>query len=176
MDSSDPLRHRLMQLRESFDRSFAEPPAPVGDRLEELLAIRIGSVPHALRLNEIVALEANRRITPVPSESAELLGVAGIRGSVVAVYDLAALLGQPSDGSARWLGVAKGSQSAFAFSEFEGQLRVSRGDLSEAAEGSSWAIREVARSGGSLRPVIHLARLVSALEERARSAKEKEIR
>jgi chemotaxis signal transduction protein len=173
MDSPDLLRRRLVQLREGFDQSFAEPPAQVGDPLEELLAIRIGVSPYALRLNEVAALEANRRITPVPSESAELLGVAGIRGAVVAVYDLAALLGQPRDASARWLGLAKGSQSAFAFSEFEGQLRVGREALSKTAEGSTWAVHEVARSGGVLRPVIGLASLVSSLEERARLGQRK---
>jgi hypothetical protein len=60
----------------------------------------------------------------VPSEHRELLGIAGMRGGVVAVFDLGALIGAPQPEELRWLVLAKGAPLAFAFSAFDGQLVV----------------------------------------------------
>jgi purine-binding chemotaxis protein CheW len=175
METQD-LSERLAELRSSFDRSFSEPHAAPLGALEALLAIRVGADPYALRLSEVGALAADRAITPVPSHNPELLGVAGLRGSIVAVYDLAALLGQPPLSAPRWLGLARGSRVAFAFSAFEGQLRVDAGQLSRAELRSHPALTGLLERVQGSCPLIDLPALVVSIEARARSGPAKEIR
>jgi chemotaxis signal transduction protein len=169
--STESLKQRLLALRESFDRSFSEPLAEPGEAPLDLLAIRVGREPFALRLSEIAALEADRTITLVPSQHPELLGIAGVRGSVVAVFDLASLLELPRPDATRWLVLAKGSPLAFAFSVFDGQLAVRRDALARAEAGRTGQLRELVRiqtatGGETALPLIDIAGLVAALERR----------
>ena len=94
-------------LRRLFDESFAAPAASMTQRLEDLLAIRVGTDPYALRLSEIAGLHVGVRIVPVPSPAAQLLGIVGIRGMMSPVYDLAALLRYPSGKAARQVAFAR---------------------------------------------------------------------
>jgi purine-binding chemotaxis protein CheW len=169
--TAESLSARLRELRESFDRSFREPPASVGEAPLDLLAIRVGRQPFALRLSEIAVLEAGRTITSVPSRHSELVGIAGVRGAVVAVFDLALLLELPKLDSPRWLVLAQGAPLAFAFSAFEGQRSVAPDAIARAErEGSGRAqLREMVRWRGTTgewetQPVIDIAGLVAALE------------
>jgi chemotaxis signal transduction protein len=169
MASHGALQTRLLELRQSFDRAFAEP--LVEERAEasvELLAIRVGRDPFALRVAEIAALEADRKITSVPSEHPELLGIAGVRGGVVAVFDLGALLGAPQPEALRWLVLAQGAPLAFAFSAFDGQLSLRREAFAAAEASRAGRVREVAQSAGLSLPVIDLPALIAALEQRPR--------
>ena len=192
MPPREALQERLLELRQSFDRAFSEPQLEQrADATIELLVIRVGRDPYAVRLAEIAALEADRSITSVPSDHPELLGVAGVRGVLVAVFDLAALLGAPraADLSAgaqahqparslaaaqapqsahglRWLVLAKGGPIAFAFSAFDGQLSVSRAAFASAEPSQRGRVREVARGGGLSLPVIDTPGLIRALDER----------
>jgi purine-binding chemotaxis protein CheW len=173
----DSLNARLLDLRESFDRPFREPLAEDVEAPLELLAIRIGREPFALRLADVAALEADRTITRVPSQHPELLGIAGVRGSVVAVFDLAALLDLPRTDAWRWLVLAKGAPLAFAFSAFEQQFAVRREALASTEAASAGLLREIVRSRGALGeetalPLIDLPALVVALERRPRSREE----
>jgi purine-binding chemotaxis protein CheW len=176
MEASHDLSERLRLLRSSFDRSFSEPLAEAIGALEELLLIRIGADPYVLRLSEVGALAADRTITPLPSLNPESLGVAGLRGSIVAVYDLAALLGQPALQAPRWLALAKGSRTAFAFSAFEGQLRVDPRELSAASQRSHPALRGLLERAQGSCPLIDLPSLVVSIEARARPGTSKEVR
>jgi chemotaxis signal transduction protein len=171
MASREALQTRLLELRQSFDRAFTEPLAE-GDAeaTVELLAIRIGRDPFALRLVEIAALEADRTITPVPSDHPELLGIAGVRGGVVAVFDLGALLGAPRSEGVRWLVLAKGAPLAFAFSAFDGQLVVRPEALASAEPGRAGRVREVVQGGGLSLPVIDLPALIAGLDQRPRAS------
>jgi hypothetical protein len=105
----------------------------------------------------------------VPSEHPELLGIAGVRGGVVAVFELGALLGAPRAEGLRWLVLAKGAPLAFAFSAFDGQLSVRREALSSAEQSRAGRVREVAQGGGLALPVVELPALVAALERRPRA-------
>lgn len=169
MASREALQTRLLELRQSFDRAFTEPLAESDEAANiDLLAIRIGRDPFALRLTEIAALEADRTITPVPSDHPELLGIAGVRGGVVAVFDLGALLGAPRPEGLRWLVLAKGAPLAFAFSAFDGQLVVRPEALATAEPNRAGRVREVAQGGGLSLPVIELAALIATLDQRPR--------
>jgi chemotaxis signal transduction protein len=117
---------RLAELRGAFDRTFA---APAHARLEDpvsLLRIEIGGQPFALRTLELSGLAADRRVVPVPSRRAELLGLAGLRGTLVPVFDLARLLGVPRhEVEPRWLALAgRENPLALAFDRLEGYVEV----------------------------------------------------
>ena len=88
---------RVAALRAGFDRGFAEPARPDLIVREGLLAIRVGQQAWAIRLSEIAGLFVDKRITPVPGGHAALLGIAGFRGAILPVYDLAIVLGHPRD-------------------------------------------------------------------------------
>jgi chemotaxis signal transduction protein len=169
MATTEALRARLIELRQSFDRAFSEPLAEQAAPTVDLLAIRVGREAFALRLSEIAALEADRTVTAVPSDQAELLGIAGVRGGVVAVFDLALLLDLPRSESTRWLVLAKGAPLAFAFSGFEGQLEVRVEEFASAEAGRDGRARDVVHKDGLPLPVIDLTALVEALERRARA-------
>lgn len=170
MDRAAALQARLSELRRNFDRAFAE---TLGDEREQasgMLAIRVGRDAHAVRLSDVAAVEARCAVTPVPSQHPELLGVAGLRGNVVAVFDLGALIGA-AGGEARWLLLAKGAPVAFAFADFEGVLNVTSRDVASAQGAQRARVRDVVWREGQPLPVIDIAGLVGDLERRPRRIK-----
>ena len=88
-------------LAEAFDAAFARPPASGRADTQSFLALRLGDDAFAVRVGDIAALHADRRIVPMPSAEPTLLGVAAVRGRIAPVYDLAALLGYPANGAPR---------------------------------------------------------------------------
>ncbi len=115
---------RAAALRLAFDRSFAEPLSPETMQRHDFLAVRVGAGPWAIRLAEVAGLFADRRITPVPSGAAGLVGIAGFRGTILPIYDLAGLLGQQASAPLRWLVAAAEAPVGFAFEGFDRHVRV----------------------------------------------------
>jgi chemotaxis signal transduction protein len=157
-------------LRKLFDESFAAAAASTTERLENLIAIRVGADPYALRLSEIAGLHAGRKIVSVPSPVAQLLGIVGLRGMMLPVYDLAALLRYPSAPSPRWMVVTGGSQPVgFAFETFEVHVQVpeeSAANGEDEGPGNATSrphLRGAVRAAGALRPIIHMASLVEII-------------
>src|ERR1700760_4167096 len=112
------VRGRIDELRGDFDRSFAEPARSHDVEHAELLAVRAGGRPYALRLSQTAGLHPDRPVTPLPGPIPALLGLAGFAGTVVPVYDLAGLLGHPGATRPRWLVLAAGTPPlALAFHE-----------------------------------------------------------
>ena len=148
---------RLADLRGDFDRSFAEPARRHDVEYAELLAVRAGGRPYALRLAQTSGLYPDRAVTPLPGPLAALLGVAGFGGAIVPVYDLAALLGHPVPDRPRWLVLAGGAPPlALAFHELDGHVRVPAGSIM--AEGGVMTERDAGAShGGCLRGMVPLA-------------------
>ncbi|MGE3547439.1 MAG: chemotaxis protein CheW, partial [Kofleriaceae bacterium] len=119
---TDRLTITADELRRAFDRDFARAAgAPTAG--EDVLAIQCGGDPYAIRLAEVAGLHAHLTIEPVPSPVRELTGVAALRGALVPIYDLAALLGYPAC-NGRWSVVAGGRSMGFAFDRFESHARV----------------------------------------------------
>ena len=164
------VAHLVADLRRSFDQAFASPPRRAQDEVEPLLAIRVAGSPCALKVREIAGLATGRRIVPLPSRISELLGLAGIRGRLVPVYSLAALLGY-GQGTApeRWL-LQCGTDERFglAFEEFEGYLRAPRSDVYvvSQAEAARRHVEEVVRVGAAVRPVVDVASVMEAVKGR----------
>ena len=157
-------------LRRHFDEAFAAPAASMTECIEDFLAIRVGSDPYALRLSEIAGLHVGVKIVPVPSPVAQLLGVVGIRGMMVPIYDLAALLGHPPEANSRWFVLARAPQPVgFAFETFEWHLQVSQASLADGngeasgTGGTAPHMRGTVRAAGALRPIIHLASMLEMI-------------
>ncbi|HEY2848257.1 MAG TPA: chemotaxis protein CheW [Gemmatimonadaceae bacterium] len=116
---------RVAELREAFDLSFSRTPAVHAEAAERLLTMRIGGERYALRLNSVSGLVAGKRISWVPSPVPELLGIAGFRGTVRPVYDLAMLLGHPRASAPRWIVLTEPELIGLAFEGFDGFVSVS---------------------------------------------------
>jgi chemotaxis signal transduction protein len=168
-DTPTRLVDRGAELRVAFDRSFAQPARTDAAGAEGLLAIRTGPQASAIRLSEIAGLFAGKKITPLPSHLAALLGIAGFRGAMMPVYDLGMLLGHPASEAPRWLVICLAAPVALAFEAFDGHLLVSRdGILPEETTGRARTyVRGFVRANDVIRPIVHLPSVLDAIREQA---------
>ena len=159
----------LTGLRRDFDHSFAIARDGGAAECAILLAIRLRGDGFALRLSELRGVHSGRKVTPLPGPVPELLGIAGMRGAIVSVYDLGALLGYPGNAAGRWLALpaAEGSLG-LAFDSFEGALRVPTADLAPEIGPAvrHQQVRELARTAAGNRPVIHLPSIIAMIARR----------
>jgi hypothetical protein len=161
------LAAAAQELRAAFDRSFAEGQALDPVSRVDLLAIRSGEHGYALRLSEVLAVHTDRKVVSVPGPAPELLGLVGLRGLVVPVYDLRQLLGYSAGPVPRWLALARASSPfAVAFEAFDAHLRVPESDVvaldAGAAPPHRFAHGSVRTATGS-RPLIHLPSLIEGV-------------
>lgn len=177
-DARSLLSDRAAELRLAFDRSFAEARPPDPSPSENLLAIRLGSEPYALRLSEIAGLFVGQKITRLPSRIPALLGIAGFRGTILPVYDLHVLLGHPPAETMRWLVTDAGASVAFAFAAMDGHIRVSRDAIvaSERSGNSRAHVREFARTPELVRAIVHLPSVFDAIRDQVSENTKKEER
>jgi purine-binding chemotaxis protein CheW len=161
---------KVVALRQTFDESFATPPARSSEDVENILLVRIAGDPYAIRLRDIAAVVAKRRVVPVPASSSHLIGLAGIRGDIVPVFDLAPLLGYAhGPDTSRWMLVCALEETiALAFSELEGYHRLPRSAFY--VEGIPRLAHEHApefvRTSAGARPVINMLRIVATIRNR----------
>lgn len=114
------------ELREAFDRSYAEPLPGEPPAQLELLIVRVAGARYAIRQGQVASVHAGIAIAPVPSPCRALFGIANVRGALMPVFDLAAALGRPVDAPPRWLVVVRGSAAGLAFESFERHAHVTR--------------------------------------------------
>ena len=152
---------RLERLRADFDRSFAEPARSHDHEHVELLLIRAGGRPYAMRLSQTSGVHPDRPVTPLPGPLPALLGLAGFAGAVVPVYDLAALLGHPVPERPRWLVLAGGTPPlGLAFHDLDGHVRAETSDIvreardDEPADDRPGSVRGMVALAGGTRPII----------------------
>lgn len=159
----------LELLRSEFDGSFALPLKESAPDLIDLLAIRVAGRPYALRVAEIGGVAAGRRVTSVPSPRPALAGLVSVRGALVAVFDLAALLGMPASagGSARWVALCgEDAGLALAFDEFEGHLRLPAAALRAHESKGAGFVEHVVGGEAELRPIASIPRIVESVSRR----------
>jgi purine-binding chemotaxis protein CheW len=125
------VSERTAALRRAFDESFARAPASRADGGERILRLRIGGDRYAVKLAEVAGFAAARKIVPLSSAITGALGLAGLRGALVPVYSLAALLGRVADDEPpRWFLLANAPEPvALAFARFDGYAEVAPDEL-----------------------------------------------
>lgn len=170
MSKGPQISRQAAALRRAFDRGFAEPVRPPLAGTTDLLAIRLGEDPWAVPLSDVAGLHSGKRVTPLPGGPPSLLGIAGFRGAVVAVYDLPALVGLTPLAAPRWLLIAAQRRVAFAFAELDGHLRVEADQLLPLGPegGAAWA-RGFVRTEDQHRPLLHLPALLAGIAQRSQT-------
>jgi purine-binding chemotaxis protein CheW len=137
------------------------PPLP---QTLDLLRVRLGGDPWAVPLGDVAGLHAGKRITPVPTHTAGLLGLAGFRGALAAVYDLQALIGFAPLKAPRWLLLAEQRLVAFAIGELEGHLRIEASAILPLGGQNAWT-RGFIEDGDLRRPILHLPALLDRVAQ-----------
>lgn len=167
------LSARVVELRDAFDRSFAESAiATAGtESSESLVTIGLGPHTYALRLSAIARLLTKQQVTWVPSPVRELLGIASVGGVLVPVYDLRALLGVASDATPEWLVIAASKPVGLAFDRFDAHVRVPLDAIVSTTKVVSPLDRgHVVRIGTLNRPLIDLDPVLDRIAEMAGGA------
>jgi chemotaxis signal transduction protein len=175
------IANRAADFRHAFDKAFADPRVS-GDQAawEDFLTIRIGGDGYAIRLREVAGLVKGRRIVACPSDVPEFQGIAGVRGTLVSVYSLPALLGYSiAVENAPWLLLCAAQLAesgdegvGLAFPEFSGFVRALPSQIHAARDReapSSQSVRsaQFLRIGGEVRTIVAIARLLSRCFGRA---------
>jgi chemotaxis signal transduction protein len=156
--------------RSAFDRSFAETRGTQAEAMEDLLAIRVGGDPYAVRVLEIASLHVDRRVIALPSRAPTLLGLVGLRGAMAPVYDLRTVLGYPAGPVPRWLLLVRTPDLVgLAFDLFESHVRATAASIARAGDGtarSQFANSVVCLADG-VRPLLHTPSLIEAITKQS---------
>jgi purine-binding chemotaxis protein CheW len=156
------VRTRAEELREAFDHSFAVARMAAATDPIDLLAIDLGGDRHAVRLADITGAFVDRAITRVPSDAVTLVGIAGFRGAIVPVFDLALVLGYAAIAAPRWLLVA--DQLALAVGGFAGRSRVAPSAFAVSDDSTPRThVREVVQLGTTIMPVVDVASVIATI-------------
>lgn len=159
-------------LRRAFDREFAASPGDLSSALDGYLAVLIGDDAYLLALDELSGLVVDRRIVALPTHAPHLIGVAGIRGAITPIYDLAGILGYPPVGAAaRWSALTRtGARIGLAFDRFGGHIRTARASATPAGETPSGSrVRGALRIDGAVYRIVDTAVIVAEIEQNARA-------
>jgi chemotaxis signal transduction protein len=157
------------ELRRAFDAGFADAPREARAGTLRFLGVRIRGDAFALPIDEMAGLHPAPRIVPLPGALPELLGLAGIRGSLVPIYALDALLGYGAAADVpRWIVLGAGHHAVgLAFAQLEGYFEVERADETSAPEGARHGhVDEVVRVDGVSRGIVRVTSAIAALEAR----------
>jgi chemotaxis signal transduction protein len=127
--------------------------------------VRIGSELYALPVSHVLEVGEMRALTAAPGASRATLGVCNLRGELLPVFDLGAVLGLPLSATPQRMLVAerRGTRAGFAIDEVT--------DVDELPEADQEAESELLSSAalveGSLVGVIDIDRLFETLEKTA---------
>lgn len=165
---SSPGRERLADMQRSFDQSFARALVGEAESLARMIMIRLAGEPFLIRADQITGLVKAKRIVSLPSRIPELLGLAGIRGTLLPVFDLTAFLEPRARGSTpAWLALAgRDLPIALAFDEFEGQVELARASLYADESTPRRHVQLLARIGSSVQPVIDIPSILEVIRKR----------
>ena len=153
------------RLRREFDQSFALPYTGEASEYDDYLLIRAGERAYALVARDVGEVAVEVPITPLPARTPGFLGLAGRRGKLVPVFDLAFLVGGVAGEGRRWLALSTSNEPVgFAFAALEGQLRQARSALLASARDAGF-VRGALEADG-LRPIVDCARIVRELQEK----------
>ncbi len=168
------LAGQASALREAFDRAFAEAPPQSEETVQRFLAIRAGGSLFAFRLAEIAGVTVDRKLTRLPSPVPELLGLTGVRGRLVPVYSLTALLGgapESTQATARWLVLIAEGHIALATEGVAGYLFGHAGDVLPQVSGTPHCTETLRVAGGAY-GIVSVPALVTQISSRVAAARQ----
>ncbi|HMA52053.1 MAG TPA: chemotaxis protein CheW [Magnetospirillaceae bacterium] len=160
------LSRQAAALKKAFDAGFSQPLRPAETGSLDLLAVRLAGEPWTILLSAIAGLYSGKKITPLPGGTPGLLGLAGFRGTLVPVYDLAARIGLAPVSAPRWLVLAKERRIALAFADLDGHLRAGADAIVPAPPGGNLFTGGFVNAGGESRPVLHLPAVLDGIPRR----------
>lgn len=164
-----PAASRALELRQTFDASFAAPRALGRAELEKLIVLQVGALQLACRVQQITRIEANRKVVPLSDGAPGLVGIAGIRGKLVPVYSLATVLGIGGGKATPWLAICGDEEPiAFSFDRLERYVHAPAGDLCAVSEGAELAghMRELLRTSAATYQVLDLDSVLLAIRSK----------
>ena len=163
-----------IRMRQEFDHAFSLPTATVPPEAMDLLAVHLRGDRFAVRVLEISGLLAGKKIIPLPGSPPALLGLAGIRGSLVPAWDLAVLLGYPGQSrGSRWVMLGRGNSPwALAFDGFDGYFRVLQSEVHAGTgkESATGVVRESCPIDGTVLPIVSLPLILLAITKISESS------
>ena len=176
MTEPSAIAGKAVELRNVFDRSRAIPSsARAVEQVEGMLSIRVSGDPYAIRVSEISGLANDRKVVAFPSSIPELLGVAGIRGGLISVYSLAALLGYSKEADqARWLVLCGAEEPiGLAFAAFEGYLAVPLAQMyaTDRRDVARAHVKHVLRSADQVCAVVSIPDILESIKRRCDSSR-----
>ena len=136
--------------------------------IETALLVRAGRLRVGLPVSQLQAVTDPAAVVPVPSTEPSLAGVTTVRGAMLPVISLHALLGEPPEHNSGMFVVVEidGSSLCLAVDEAETLLRGEPLPLPPDAE-MPWA-RAVLRDGDAFVPLLDLEALAGRLSETGR--------
>jgi purine-binding chemotaxis protein CheW len=180
MSETNPLiSAEALAIRHEFDLAFTQEPLVQKAAPLNFLGIRLGDDVFAIRTSEIAGLYVDRRIMPMPSPVATLLGVVGFRGLIAPAYNLAGMLGYTGKIAPRWLVLVRlGEPIALAFENLELHFSANPEDIIKAptTDGKKTLFYDAVRvensiensngnpNGNVTRPIISLQSLLETIQ------------
>lgn len=165
------LNRRVREWREAFDQAFAEPPPMPGPAPLDFLGLGLAAqgLSHAVALSELASLQPLGTLEPYPGGPEALLGLVALRGAVLPLYDLRALLDLGPSERPGWLLLPRAAPLALAFERFDGHWRLPRQACLDAGAAAPHALcpqllQHPGPQGPVQRPLIALQALCARLQ------------
>jgi chemotaxis signal transduction protein len=159
--NAEPEPQSANELRRAFDEMFTRSAEARDERAVEVLSIRAGMTRMVLPVLSIRAVQLCPEIATVPSGVPSLLGVSGLRGSVVAMYSLAQLIGgakAPVGGA--WVALCGDGTVGLVFDELFGHERLTQAEL---LPGEGEASRRFVEINGTPHVLVDVKALLKAI-------------
>lgn len=144
------------ELRSVFRQAYERPIDIRKSDTVAFLRVLIVGEPFALRVSEIAEVQAKPKITWLPTQSREFLGVTSLRGEMIPVYSLGELIGRSaSEARDGWLIYLRHSAPVGVFiSEYGGFVEASPQQV----------YSRLLNIGGQVHSIIELADIINRIE------------
>ena len=164
------MRRKSEELRTSFDRTFADARVERSEEFVHLLIVRIGTARVALKVADLAGLARAQTVVPIPGTHPGLLGLAGLKGRMVAVYSLATLLGTStlSNEPERWFVLCRcEDRLALGFIAAEGTLMVPSSELSPVSPGAPRHATDAVGTGPARMWLLNVSSIAESIVKQA---------
>jgi chemotaxis signal transduction protein len=159
---SEALEETVRRLRATFDDAFASPRVERAVELHAVLVVEVAQRIVALRTSQIGGIAARPRILELPGAPPFVVGLTALRGVVLPVCSLAAILGVGGGRSDAWIAwVDADPPAAFAFDRLLGLFQVPAADIVPADLGLP-CTPGAARIEGVMRPLVDMAAVATS--------------